>query len=272
MLTITGIIFITVMKIIIKMTKGGSLGHLLCWWEAGRRLSTGCRNYFSSKTFALTTSDEQFWTGLGQAVRILRTTFAEQASESPHPYSPPSRLPSPSSPSSSPSPSTPASPARWGTSTSSAVDRAILCSSCGEIQRVLGARAADFKEGLALLTLDTALDPYQGDFIYTSITILWLLSTNDAQNLLSPRSDLKPLLNRERARLDRILKMKTVRMTALMAFCFTICQVGWGNAIEDKVEDVHKTVVCQLCEVGMLSWMLWGLCFCWLKTISYRTW
>ena len=117
---------IIAMKIIIKMTKGGSLGHLLCWWEAGRRLSTGYKNYFSSKIFALTTSDQQIWTGLGQAVRILRTTFAEQVSESPRPSSPPSPPPSPSSPSSSPSPSTPASPARWElTSTSSAVDHTL---------------------------------------------------------------------------------------------------------------------------------------------------
>ena len=61
----------------------------------------------------LTTSDKQCWTGLGQVVRILRTTFAEQASKLPHPSSPRSLLPSPSSPLSSPSPSTPASPARW---------------------------------------------------------------------------------------------------------------------------------------------------------------
>ena len=28
-----------------KITKGGSLGHLLCWWEAGRRLFTGSKNF-----------------------------------------------------------------------------------------------------------------------------------------------------------------------------------------------------------------------------------
>merc|ERR1719347_450536 len=32
-------------------------------------------------------------------------------------------------------------------------------------------------------------------------------------------------LVRERARLGRILKMKTVRMTLVMAFCFTVCQI-----------------------------------------------
>ena len=89
------------------------------------------------------------------------------------------------------------------------VDQSLLCSCCGEIPRVPGAPAVDFKEELALCTpIDTALDPCQGDFI----------PIDDVTNCSSK-------LNRERARLDRILKMKTVRMTALMAFCFTICQV-----------------------------------------------
>ena len=32
-------------------------------------------------------------------------------------------------------------------------------------------------------------------------------------------------MGREKAKIEQIMKMKTVRMTAIMAFCFTICQV-----------------------------------------------
>ena len=108
-------------------------------------------------------------------------------------------------------------------------DQSILCyiSSCGATPKVLDARAVDFKEGLALLTLDTALDPCQGGFILSSF------GTADAENffffLHQVCSQLNCVRSRERARLDRILKMKTVRMTALMAFCFTICQVCYSQ-------------------------------------------
>jgi hypothetical protein len=42
-------------------------------------------------------------------------------------------------------------------------------------------------------------------------------------------------LGKEKARLERILKMKTVRMTALMAFCFTICQVTSPKLIRQAI-------------------------------------
>ena len=119
-------------------------------------------------------------------------------------------------------------------------DQSILCyiSSCGATPKVLDARAVDFKEGLALLTLDTALDPCQGGFILSSFgtaesASVFSISSADAENffffLHQVCSQLNCVRTRERARLDRILKMKTVRMTALMAFCFTICQVCYSQ-------------------------------------------
>ena len=66
---------------------------------------------------------------------------------------------------------------------------------------------------------------------FTSQTKLWILAKVTFHHFLvqifvTVTKDLNSWCPRERARLDRILKMKTVRMTALMAFCFTICQVA----------------------------------------------